>query len=94
MKLTNSAAMKAIRTLIDTKSLHYPEMLSKVVLFNAPLLFRGPYKIIRPWLPEETEKKIVFVSDTKVLDELLDPEHREQRHGGTRTTDYPVLFYE
>lgn len=95
MRLTNAKAMKMVKMLVDVNGLNYPELLSKVVLFNAPFLFKGPYKIIRPWLPEETSKKVIFVSDMKVLDDLMHAEHRIQRHGGTKEGDeYPSIFYE
>ncbi|KAH9251537.1 hypothetical protein BASA81_010568 [Batrachochytrium salamandrivorans] len=94
MKQISPKTMRLTKVLIETSDLHYPELLSRCIMFNAPLVFRGPYKIMRPWLSEETQQKIMFVSDTKVLDELLSVESRMDRHGGTRTKEYASIYYE
>lgn len=94
MKQANAKAMRLIKMLVETNDLNYPEMLEKAILFNAPFLFKAPYKVIRPWIAKETQDKIIFVTDTAELDALMDKETRMERHGGTRKEEYPSIFYE
>ncbi|KAH9251538.1 hypothetical protein BASA81_010569 [Batrachochytrium salamandrivorans] len=94
LKQFSPKAMRYNKVLMEASDSHYPEMLSRVLLFNAPLVFRGPYKVMKPWLSEETQQKILFVSDNKVLDDLLTVESRVARHGGTRAKDYACIYYE
>lgn len=44
---------------------HYPEMLYLGVFLNAPWVFRGVYKILRPLLDASVQQKVLFVTGTR-----------------------------
>ncbi|KAI3684395.1 hypothetical protein L6452_33618 [Arctium lappa] len=50
---------------------YYPERLEKLFVVHAPYLFMAIWKLISPFIDEETKKKIVFVENKKVKSTLL-----------------------
>ena len=61
--------MGYINRLVDIAQNQYPERLRRVLLVNAPFLFRGAWSIISPWLDPVTKAKVKFVSAIKALRE-------------------------
>ena len=61
--------MGYINRLIDIAQNQFPERLRRVLLVNAPFLFRGAWAVISPWLDPVTKSKVKFVSATKALRE-------------------------
>lgn len=49
---------------------HFPEMLHLAVLINAPKLFSGVYKLIRPILDERVRNKILFQRSEEAVETL------------------------
>ena len=58
-----------IKILVDIAQNQYPERLRRVVLVNAPFLFRSCWVVIRPWLDPVTAAKVVFVSGVEAIQE-------------------------
>eukprot|EP00955_Chlamydomonas_euryale_P030088 317066-Chlamydomonas_euryale.AAC.9 len=51
---------------------HYPERLYRMYIFDAPMLFWGLWKIVKPFIDPDTVQKIVFVYPKKAShDEML-----------------------
>ncbi|KAL1916977.1 uncharacterized protein VTP21DRAFT_5174 [Calcarisporiella thermophila] len=68
---------------------YYPEMLGKLVIINAPLLFSSVWSMIKPFLDEVTVNKIVILGG-KYQQELLkdiDPENLPKFLGGNCECD-------
>ena len=61
--------MGYINRLVDIAQNQYPERLRRVLLVNAPFLFRGAWSIISPWLDPVTKAKVKFVTAVKDLRE-------------------------
>lgn len=50
---------------------NYPEILGRMFIINAPLLFSGVWAMIKPWIDEKTRDKIVIIR-SEYLDKLLE----------------------
>ncbi|KAK7318346.1 hypothetical protein RJT34_03045 [Clitoria ternatea] len=51
---------------------YYPERLGKLFIIHAPYIFMKVWKIIYPFIDNQTKKKIVFVENKKVKSTLLE----------------------
>ncbi|KAL2462808.1 Sec14p-like phosphatidylinositol transfer family protein [Forsythia ovata] len=51
---------------------YYPERLGKVFVINAPYIFMTVWKIIYPFIDQNTKKKIVFVGNKQLHSTLLE----------------------
>ncbi|GFQ76054.1 SEC14-like protein 2 [Trichonephila clavata] len=66
---------------------NYPERLKKTYVINAPAFFPMAYAMIKPFLSEETAKKIhVYVKETwkSAVFEDIDPSELPSQWGGTK----------
>ncbi|KAJ1955426.1 hypothetical protein GGI12_005561 [Dipsacomyces acuminosporus] len=61
----------------------YPECLGLVIIYNAPWLFNGLWKLIRPLLDPVVASKVQFVSHKKDLQKFIAPENLLQQFGGS-----------
>jgi len=60
------------KVLFQTLQDHYPERLYRMYIFDAPMLFWGLWKIVKPFIDPDTVQKIVFVYPKKAShDEML-----------------------
>lgn len=68
---------------------NYPEILGKMYIVNAPMLFSGVWCIIKPWLDQRTKDKIKILGTSyqKELLKDIDPENLPDFLGGTSTHD-------
>jgi hypothetical protein len=82
--------MKYTNILTDVAQNLFPEFLEKVVLFNAPFVFRAAWAIIRPWLDSKTSSKVQFISDPKVMLTFCDAENLYPCYGGTKLEEWPI----
>ncbi|GBG29514.1 Phosphatidylinositol/phosphatidylcholine transfer protein SFH9 [Hondaea fermentalgiana] len=68
---------------------HYPERAYRIYVINAPRFFAGVWSVVKPWVDEETRKKIgIFrsISTFKpVLLEEIDEDVLPEMYGGTNT---------
>lgn len=53
---------------------YYPDNMHRMIIINGGLIFRLLFKLIKPWLDPETQKKIIIVSSTNhySVDELIE----------------------
>ncbi|KAJ3346096.1 cytosolic factor, phosphatidylinositol/phosphatidylcholine transfer protein [Entophlyctis luteolus] len=67
---------------------YYPEMLGKMFVINAPMLFTGVWSLVKPMLDEVTVRKIVILGPTflPALLETIDSENIPRYLGGTCTS--------
>lgn len=67
---------------------YYPETLGHAIVWNAPTIFSGIWRIIKPMLDPVVKEKIAFASSGKEMAEFIDPKHLEKDFGGTSTWRY------
>ena len=67
--LWHAGYMQYIRRLIDIAQNQYPERLRRVVMVNAPFLFRASWVVIKPWMDQVTAEKVVFVAGMEEISE-------------------------
>ena len=79
--------------LIKLANDYYPEQLGIAIVVNAGALFKGLWKVIRPWMDKDTAAKVeVFKKDyVPFLEEHVGLENITHDLGGTREDDWPVL---
>jgi hypothetical protein len=44
-----------------------------------------------PWLDPATAGRVIFVSDPAALNDLIDPAMLNERYGGTKREEYPII---
>mmetsp|Transcript_9504 Transcript_9504/g.18387 ORF Transcript_9504/g.18387 Transcript_9504/m.18387 type:complete len:331 (+) Transcript_9504:995-1987(+) len=73
---------------------NYPELLGRMFIVNAPLLFSGAWTIVKPMLDEKTRNKITIIGSKfqKQLFEIADPANIPAFLGGTCNCDGGCLF--
>eukprot|EP00210_Caulerpa_lentillifera_P001533 g1471.t1 len=49
------------RRFVDLTANHYPERLGAYLVVDAPTIFEGLWKLVKPWLDPVTVQKIIFV---------------------------------
>lgn len=81
-------ALDMIINLVTMYEDHYPEMLKKAYVINAPKIYPIIYNMVKPFLSEETAKKIHVFGKDKWKEALLQdiaPEELPVHWGGTMT---------
>ncbi|KJE90365.1 hypothetical protein CAOG_01687 [Capsaspora owczarzaki ATCC 30864] len=76
----------------------YPERLGLALMVDAPFLFNMAYKVVYPFLPTETRKKIHFISGNQQskatsLSQHIDLETLEHDYGGLVKAKYDSAAY-
>lgn len=66
---------------------NYPEVMHKLLIINAPFLFKGAWAVIKPFLAAGTRSKISILGNKyhKELFEHVDPENVPESLGGSCT---------
>ncbi|KAL6909379.1 hypothetical protein ACP4OV_001660 [Aristida adscensionis] len=70
---------------LDIMQSYYPERLGRVFLIHVPYIFMAAWKIVYPFIDDNTKKKFVFVSDKeldKTLREAIDESQLPEMYGG------------
>jgi hypothetical protein len=60
-----------VRKILKSGLDNYPESASVVFFIDAPAMFSAIFAIVRVWLPEDTKKKLHFISGEGVPEELM-----------------------
>jgi hypothetical protein len=73
------------RRLIGLDEKYYPENPAKLFVINAPWVFSGIFKVIRPWLQERTQRKVAILDSSflSTVSEVIDPANFPNNLGGT-----------
>lgn len=79
-----------ISTLVTTFVDNYPELLKKCYVINAPKMFHVAYGLVKPFLADETAKKIhvygtIAEAWQRALGEDIDSSQLPAYYGGTKT---------
>ncbi|KAI5624365.1 SEC14-like protein 2, partial [Silurus asotus] len=80
-------AVEAYGEILTMFEENYPEGLKRVLLIKAPKLFPIAYNLIKPFLCEETRRKIIIVGSNwkEVLQKYVVPDQLPVVYGGTLT---------
>ncbi|XP_038589353.1 SEC14-like protein 2 [Micropterus salmoides] len=80
-------AIEAYGEILTMFEENYPEGLKRVFLIKAPKMFPMAYNLIKPFLSEETRRKILILGGNwqEVLRKHIDPEQLPVVYGGTLT---------
>lgn len=62
----NCMDFEATKILVTILQTHYPEILGKGLIVDAPFIFRACWQIIRPWLDPVTASKIEFIRSNQI----------------------------
>jgi len=57
-KIVSKQVYDFIKIIVQIGQDYYPEILSRIYIVNAPLLFSGIWAIVKPWIDERTKAKI------------------------------------
>ncbi|KAK7198692.1 CRAL/TRIO domain containing protein [Novymonas esmeraldas] len=83
-------AFKLFRILSMMGQSFYPENMTRMIVVNGGFVFNMLFKLVRPWLDPQTQKKIVLLSATNKasLDELSsDSSHTSPNHAAHNSDD-------
>ena len=90
MAIWNRQSMTFLKKALQISLEHYPELLGKLFIINAPFIFTGVWAIVKSWLDEKTRKKIVMVGKDylKYMLEYVDEDQIPLYLGGTNQADF------
>ncbi|KAF8939893.1 CRAL-TRIO domain-containing protein [Dissophora ornata] len=74
-----------VKFLVQCFEAYYPESLGVLVIHKAPIVFRGVWKIIEPWLDPVVVSKIRFTRSDKELTEVIDAEFLPNKYDGGKS---------
>jgi len=77
-----------VKFMIKCFEANYPESLGSVLVYKAPWIFQGIWKIIKGWLDPVVASKVHFASDEKELSEWIPKARILKSLGGDENWDY------
>lgn len=85
MRLLSKSVFNFVKLASSTAQDYYPEILGRMFIVNAPMLFSGAWSTIKGFLDEKTRNKISIVGSkfTPQLLECIDPANLPTFLGGT-----------
>jgi len=86
------AEMKMSRELLSIMQNHYPGRLGIAFMYNAPWAFSLFWKLLYPFVAEETKQKIIFAERQELFLEYVEAPNLEIDYGGT--DDFKYNFQE
>ena len=95
LKLLSPKIYDFIKSLMKIGSDYYPEILGKMFIINAPMLFYGVWGMLKPFVDERTRNKISILGTNyeKELLEVIGEENLPDIYGGKATVeDYGENF--
>ena len=61
MKMLSKQVYNFVQLASKVAQENYPEILGKMFIINAPMLFSGVWAVIKPWIDEKTRNKITII---------------------------------
>jgi hypothetical protein len=77
--------IRAMLEALDIMQNNYPERLGRVFLIHAPYVFMAAWKMVYPFIDDNTKKKFVFVADKDLdatLRDAVDESQLPEEYGG------------
>ncbi|KAL2150486.1 hypothetical protein VTH82DRAFT_7049 [Thermothelomyces myriococcoides] len=80
-----------VKFLVQVFEARYPEYLGVVLVHNAPFIFWGVWKVIKPWLDPVIASKINFTNSSADLSRFIAPEELQKSFGGKDQWEYKYI---
>ncbi|KAL2019091.1 hypothetical protein VTK56DRAFT_10122 [Thermocarpiscus australiensis] len=80
-----------VKFLVHVFEARYPEYLGVVLVHNAPFIFWGIWKLIKPWLDPVIASKIHFTSCNADLQRFIPQENLQECYGGKDSWEYKYI---
>ncbi|KAK9449675.1 CRAL-TRIO domain-containing protein [Limtongia smithiae] len=80
-----------VKFMIKCFEAHYPESLGVCIVYKAPWIFQGVWKIVRGWLDPVVATKINFASNIDDLSKFIHREHVWKELGGPVDWEYKFI---
>jgi len=93
-----STPLKVTRETVNVLQDCYPERLGLAILYNPPRVFESFWKIVKPFLDHETQKKVKFVysndkESMKIMAEVFDIDKLDSAFGGSNPATFEYTSY-
>jgi len=75
-----------VKFVINSLMYYYPGLLSYMLLYKLPFILQAAWKIIKGWLPVETQNTVIFV-DEKTIPKYVPLDQLSKAMGGTASDD-------
>ncbi|CAF1118614.1 unnamed protein product [Adineta steineri] len=72
-----------IKFIINSLMYHYPGLLSYMLIFKLPFILQAAWKLIKSWLPTETQNSVIFANE-KTITNYIPADQLPKAMGGTR----------
>lgn len=80
-----------VKFLCEVFEARYPESLGVVLIHNAPYIFGGIWKIIKPWIDPVIAAKIHFTSGNADIQRFIAKDNLQTRYGGQDEWEYQYI---
>ncbi|KAJ1908658.1 hypothetical protein IWQ60_011595 [Tieghemiomyces parasiticus] len=80
-----------VKILIRCLEAYYPESLGSLLIYNAPWIFPGIWRMISPMLDAVVASKVQFITSKKQFQDYIDPEHLVDWLGGASKFTYEYV---
>ncbi|KAL4899469.1 hypothetical protein BDW74DRAFT_189078 [Aspergillus multicolor] len=86
-----SADYGAVKFIIHCFEIYYPDSVGLILLHNAPRIFSGVWKIIRPWMAPRMVERIHFTRSVSDLEKFIDCDQIPSDLGGDEDWEYEYI---
>ncbi|KAI9373933.1 CRAL-TRIO domain-containing protein [Aspergillus egyptiacus] len=80
-----------VKFIIRCFETYYPDCLGVLLIHNAPRVFNGVWKIIKPWMDQRIVEKIVFTRTVADLEKYIDRDRIPTELGGSEDWEYEYV---
>jgi hypothetical protein len=84
--------LNSVKFMVNSLANYYPETLGQVLVYDAPWIVNGAWKIIKPWLDPVTAAKVLFINKG-TLPEYIPLENLAVEYGGKSPFKYDYETY-
>ncbi|GJN06235.1 hypothetical protein PR202_ga23942 [Eleusine coracana subsp. coracana] len=93
-----STPLKVTRETVNVLQDCYPERLGLAILYNPPRIFESFWRVVKPFLDQETRKKVKFVysndkESQKIMAEVFDMDQLDSAFGGNNPAGFEYNSY-
>ncbi|KAL6230048.1 hypothetical protein BDW75DRAFT_80361 [Aspergillus navahoensis] len=81
----------AVKFIIRCVEVYYPESVGLILIHNAPRIFNGVWKIIKPWIDPRLVGRIHFTKSVKDLETFIDRDQIIAELGGNEDWEYEYI---
>jgi len=79
------------RFMIHTMEAYYPESLGHCIIWSAPWIFQGAWRILSPLLDPVVHSKVHFCRTKEDLFKYIAPDQLQKRYGGKSDYEYEYI---